>query len=359
MKAQWTRQGLVAILALSLIGGMAVAQQEPVNQPGQTPQSLMAFQPKLEKAKDLIGAKVINRDGTRLGSIEDIVLTPQRDAISYVALSYGGIMGVGGKLLAVPWSAFEVRPQEQGKVVVLNVDENYLRTAKGFDKDNWPLTADKSWPGISSGNVSGEQPRSGMNEGMAAEPRGDQTYTPQANERMEQGTAPMARSDELSKPISGSDIKYLRLSQLIGTPIKNSEGVQIGKLNNVMLDINAGKVAYGILSLDRSLVTADKNLAAIPWSAIRIDPQQKTALLNVDKETLQAVAFDENHFPNLADPQYGRDLYQRFNARPYWETFGFVPSEQHEHQGMMTPGASTNTPNESLGQIHHERSGCE
>jgi len=351
MKTQWGRMALTAILSLSLISGIAVAQQCTNQSTDQTKSMDQAkqFQPKLEKAKDLIGMKVINRGGTRLGTVEDIVLTPQRDAISYVALSYGGTLGIGNKLFAVPWSAFELRPQEQGKVLVLNVDENYLKTTEGFDKDHWPLVADRNWPlGTEARNVPAEQPRSEMSEGMAAESH-QQTYSPQATEQPAPGMAPAAGTNEPSRPIAGTDIKYLRLSKLIGTTIKNSEGTDIGKLNNVMLDLNRGKVAYGILSVDRSFLGASGKLAAIPWSAIRIDEQRGVALLNVDKSTLQALAFDENHFPNLADPQYSRDLYQRFNVRPYWEALGFVPSEQERHP--VVPGAANDEPVQPRGDI--------
>jgi sporulation protein YlmC with PRC-barrel domain len=328
MKTQWGRTALTAILSLSLIGGIAVAQEYTNQSADQTTPSAdhaKQFQPKLEKAKDLISMKVINRDGTRLGTVEDIVLTPQRDAISYVALSYGGTLGIGGKLFAVPWSAFEIRPQEQGKVLVLNVDENYLKTTTGFDKDHWPLVADRNWPGSTEArSVPGEQPRSEMEQGMAAESHQQPTYSPQDTERTAPGMT----------PAPSADIKYLRLSKLIGTTVKNSEGTNIGKLNNVMLDVNKGKVAYGILSVDRGFLGTSGRLAAIPWSAIRIDEQQGVAMLNVDRNTLQAIAFDENHFPNFADPQYSRDLYQRFNVRPYWEALGFVPSERERHTTM-------------------------
>jgi sporulation protein YlmC with PRC-barrel domain len=316
----------------------------------------MAFQPRLEKAKDLIGAKVINRDGTRLGMIEDIVLTPQRDAVSYVALSYGGIFRVGGKLLAAPWSAFEVRPQEQGRVVVLNVDEAYLKTAKGFDRNNWPMVADKDWPArVAADNTSGEQPRNGT-EGMAAEPRPEQTYPPQATERMTPGMGPTARENEASEPTVSHDMKYWRLSRLMGTTVRNSEGADLGKLSNVMIDVNGGKVAYGILSV-RGYLGTDRKSAAIPWSAIQIDPRQGTAMLNVDRETLRAIAFNEDHFPNLADPQYSRDLYQRFNARPYWEALGFVPSEPQE-QHATPPDASNRQSEQPCGSTH-ESTGCQ
>jgi len=60
---------------------------------------------------------------------------------------------------------------------------------------------------------------------------------------------------------------------------------------------------------------------------MEIDPRQGIARLNADKATLQAIAFDEDNFPSLEDPQYSRDIHQRFNARPYWETLGFVPGE--------------------------------
>jgi sporulation protein YlmC with PRC-barrel domain len=322
---------LAAILTLSLIGGIAVAN-ESTNQANQSNQAA-TFQPNLEKAKDLIGAKVIDRNGTRLGTIEDIVLTPQRDGISYVALSYGGTMGIGSKLLAVPWSAFEVRPQEQGKLtVVLNADESYLKTAQGFDKNHWPVAADQNWPQATGArNVPGEQPRSNVS----------------------QGTAPTVGGNQTPQTMTANEIKYLRVSQLIGTTVKNSEGTDIGKLDNVVLDLNSGKVAYGILSVDRSFLGTSGKLAAIPWSAIRIDPRQGTAMLNVDKQTLQAIAFDRDHFPNLADPQYSRELYQRFNARPYWEALGFVPGEQHVTPPQTsTPGVPSDEHNPSVGGMN-------
>ena len=340
MKAQWGQWSLVVILALSLIGGIAVAN-ESTNQTTPMNQAIQAApQLQLERAKDLIGAKVINHDRTRLGTIQDIVLTPQRDAISYVALSYGGFMGAGGKLFAVPWSAFEVRPQEQGKVVILNVNESYLKTAKGFDKEHWPMVADQSWPqAMGARNMLGEEPRSNVG----------------------QNTTPTIGNAPASETMAANEMKYLRLSRLIGTTVKNSEGTDIGKLNNIVLDVNGGKVAYGILSVNKSFLGTSGKRAAIPWSAIRIEPEQGVAMLNVDRETLGAIAFDENHFPNLADPQYSRDLYQRFNARPYWEALGFVPGEQQEQHATppqaSNPGVSNSQYDKPL-KSAHESGGC-
>ncbi len=343
MKTQWGTVALTAILSLSLIGGVAVANenehmgqsanQPSVNQPmGQPTDQSRQFQPKLEKANELIGAKVINNEGVRLGTVEDIVLTPQRDAISYVALSRGGVLGVGDKLYAIPWSAFELRPQD--KTLVLNVNEDYFKTAKSFDKSNWPTAGDQSWLQAVGEHPEhgeyGEQARHEAEESMTTE-----QPTPQAMER----ATPTTPSSEGTMP--RADIKYSRLTELIGTTIRNPQGTELGELDNVVLDMHQGKVAYGIVSLSSGFLGMNKKLAAVPWSSIEINERQGVALLNADKNTLQAIAFDENNFPNLADVQYSRDLHQRFNARPYWEAFGYVPGEQPRDRDMMSPRTPT------------------
>jgi hypothetical protein len=56
--------------------------------------------------------------------------------VAYAVLSFGGILRMGNKLFAVPWSAVTV--DEDQKCLVLNVDKQTLEKAPGFDKDNWP-----------------------------------------------------------------------------------------------------------------------------------------------------------------------------------------------------------------------------
>jgi hypothetical protein len=63
--------------------------------------------------------------------------------VAYVVLSYGGVLGMGNKLFAVPWNAFTV--DEDEKELILNTDKQRLENAPGFDKDNWPDMADQTW----------------------------------------------------------------------------------------------------------------------------------------------------------------------------------------------------------------------
>ena len=91
-------------------------------------------------ASTLDGDKVRNSAGDDLGSVDDIMIDIPSGRVAYVVLSFGGVLGMGNKLFAVPWNALSV--DEDEKCFILNVDKRVLETAPGFDKDNWPDMAD-------------------------------------------------------------------------------------------------------------------------------------------------------------------------------------------------------------------------
>ncbi len=86
--------------------------------------------------------KVINSRGEDLGKIEDFMIDPRAGRVAYAILSFGGFMGLGNKLFAVPWNAMDLDTDRHA--FVLDIDKDRLRDAPGFDKNNWPdlMTAD-------------------------------------------------------------------------------------------------------------------------------------------------------------------------------------------------------------------------
>jgi sporulation protein YlmC with PRC-barrel domain len=87
-------------------------------------------------ATSLAGDKVVNGQDEDLGRIEDIMLDVVTGRVAYAVLSFGGFLGMGGKLFAVPWATLRV--DEANKCFILDVDKQTLENAPGFDKDNWP-----------------------------------------------------------------------------------------------------------------------------------------------------------------------------------------------------------------------------
>lgn len=88
----------------------------------------------------LLGASVAGSDGTRLGTVADVMMAAAEGRIVYVAVSVGGIAGIGERLFAVPWSAFVVDPL--GGALAVRFDRAALDGRDGFDKDAWPSAAD-------------------------------------------------------------------------------------------------------------------------------------------------------------------------------------------------------------------------
>jgi sporulation protein YlmC with PRC-barrel domain len=94
-------------------------------------------------ASKIIGEAVINNQKESLGKVHELVIDTEQGSVAYVVLTFGGFMGMGNKLFAIPWKAFEFSPTEFK--LILNVDKEKLKKAPGFDPENWPDFADRSW----------------------------------------------------------------------------------------------------------------------------------------------------------------------------------------------------------------------
>ena len=99
--------------------------------------------PDLMGADTLVGNDVCNQKGEDVGDIKEIMLDMRSGKVGYAVLSFGGFLGMGEKLFAVPWGALTL--DTKNKRFVLNVEKDRLKNAPGFDKDHWPNMADQSW----------------------------------------------------------------------------------------------------------------------------------------------------------------------------------------------------------------------
>ncbi|HTD18458.1 MAG TPA: PRC-barrel domain-containing protein, partial [Ktedonobacteraceae bacterium] len=84
--------GVVALLSLVCTTGSFAADRD------------LPWQ--LVKGSTFIGADVENPQGQNLGDIKDMVIDRASGRIAYAVVSFGGFLGMGEKLFAVPWGAF-------------------------------------------------------------------------------------------------------------------------------------------------------------------------------------------------------------------------------------------------------------
>lgn len=100
------------------------------------------------RASKLIGMTIQNWRKENVGQIKDVVLDPISTRIQYVEVTYGGFLGLGDKLFAVPVHAIKVQvnPDHKDKVIlVMDVSKEQLYGAKGFDEEHWPDFSDTNF----------------------------------------------------------------------------------------------------------------------------------------------------------------------------------------------------------------------
>ena len=257
--------------------------------------------PDFLSASTLKGDKVVNAAGDDLGKIEELMIDLHDGRLAYAVMSFGGFLGMGDKLFAIPWQAFRLKLHDHA--FVLDIPKETLEKAEGFDKDNWPITS-REWLSTVYGYY------------------GYQSYW-QTGVPEETKSQRMARTGSTSGDRENPD--FLSADTLKGDKVVGKRGEDIGKIEEFMIDLQNGKVGYVVVS-HGGLLGMGKKLFAVPWQALILRVHEHAFALDVPKETFEkAEGFDKDNWP-LTREELSR-TYSIYGYQPYWET------------GMATPAA--------------------
>ncbi len=108
----------------------------------------------IHRAGKLIGRGVRGIGGEDLGEIEEFVIT-EKGMVAYAVLSYGGILGIGEKLVAVPWPLLKFVPKDRSFSLLATRAE--IEKAPAVDMTKLPSVA-PPFDGAPSGKA-GEESR--------------------------------------------------------------------------------------------------------------------------------------------------------------------------------------------------------
>ena len=244
------------------------------------------------RGSKFVGINIVNPKGENVGEIYDLVLDSHSRSINYAVVSYGGILGIGDKLFAVPYGAFHVKPDPENKdehIVTLDVTQEQLEGAKGFDEENWPDFANKDF----------------LREL-------DDRYAPNRKD-----VKPDSKNVESDRQLGLLDSKTpsanIRYSHLTGMDIYNNTDEVIGEVNDVVIDCHNGEVRYTAVEFEDGIVADNDKLYAIPFKALRVDRRSQDAdekdeyilVLNIDQDQLKdAEGFDEDHWPDFSERNF-------------------------------------------------------
>ena len=225
------------------------------------------------------GSKVINVSEEHLGMLEEMMIDPEKGKIAYAVLSFGGFLGLGNKLFAIPWEVMELNRGEY----ILRIDKSVLEKMEGFDKEEWSLTRDELTKVYAHFGI---KPYWETKMGIVEE------------------TQDMEIGDFLPTTI-------IKASKVINV---NKE--HLGKIEEVMIDGNMGRIGYAVLSFGGFLGIGNK-LFAIPWKALESNGWDY--ILRIDKSVLdRAEGFDKEEWSLTRDEL--AKVYKHCGIQPYWES---------------------------------------
>ena len=207
-------------------------------------------------ADEFIGVEVASagKPDDEFGSIEGLAIVPHTGQIAYVAFD------VDGKWYAVPLHAFKVTLEGKDvKKILIDVDKIAFKNLKPFDAERWPDRSDPAWKTY-------EQP-----------------------------------------PADGVSPMVLRSSDVLDADVKDSKRVSFGEIEDFVVDLDAGRIAYACVG-SGGFLGIGETVYAIPWKAMKWSgDKDRFFTVNADRKTLErSVEFDEKRF---ADPGYIRSIY--------------------------------------------------
>ena len=251
------------------------------------------------------GMTVRNSGGKDLGDIKDVMLDMgDHGRVRYAALSFGGFLGMGDKLFAIPWRAlkFQHDPDKDKNFVIFDVTEETLKQTPGFDKDHWPDMADQRW-------MQDVDKHHGVN--LRAGNTEVHVRTNVRDNRSETAAAKTGASEQ--------NWRLHRASEAVGMKVKNANGDKLGKVEDIVVAMNSGNIRYLALSFGGFLGIGDK-LFAVPWNAVVLqydpDHNEHFVLFEVTKDQLEkASGFDKDHYPDFGNETWATANDEHFTAR--------------------------------------------
>jgi len=259
----------------------------------------------LEQADKVIGREVKGSQDENLGTVKDFAVDLHNGRLVEVLVGSGGVLGLDEQYRAVPPGQFTC--DAATKTMRLNVDAARFNAAPSFKLSDWDA-----------------------NSGRENIVEVYKYYNATPYFEMKEGTVHMA------KPVEMGPIQ--RAEKLIGTEVRNPEDERIGKVDNLLLDMKAGRVAEVILASGGFLGMGDQ-YSAVPPQAFKPGTNADTMILDTTKEALaNAPHFKASEWPTAMSDDQVILVYRTYNIEPYFNTVNMnADNTAQNRNGGLTP----------------------
>ena len=292
------------------------------------------------KASDVLGMTVKNYQDKKLGKVEELAVDVESGRIVQVIVSTGGFLGIGDSLTAVPPGA--LHHDVAKKVLHLDADAEKLKAAPRFENSQWAEHSDSNHLSSVYSHFGEEASvRFIYNPDVLPDVSRDADASPNKALPINTDTprnidglpnAPQTRSTdevwernrmarERQSMIPVSRLRYMqKATKLIGIPVKNHQDETLGKVDNMLVDVQSGRLVAFIVASGGFLGMGDE-LSAVPPTALRFNVLRDALELDTTKELLsRAPHFKASEWPDFNQPVYSDSVYRAYKVEPYFTT---------------------------------------
>ncbi len=344
---------------------------------------------KVHRASDLIGMEVRNHRNENLGEIRDVMVDLNSGRIPFAILS----SDVGNRLVALPPSALTMSGENRVMLDMdkehLRSAPSFERNLwpdmsnQQWSSDVYRFYGVDPYQQTSYRGMQPYQRREVYTKSTITEPSGSPYYHSQSREgtlypdlgevqgitRLDDisgnrsrggavdlqrfahrnegpvgGTAQWQHSTTMAQPRSETRhhvrryddstrvskvSHYHRASELIGMNVRNSQGQTVGEIQDIILDMNSGNVAYAVIDANPYLNTRNE-FVAVPPSLLRTGTDARMVTLNADRNVLMnAPRFENTKWSQASNERFVSRVYSHYGQQPYWQAQGFRQGTQY------------------------------
>lgn len=326
-----------AMAVCGLLVGPAFAQ-EAVQQPAQPPAQQPA-QPGLQPAQqpaergaegvearvkthmessDVIGLQIRNAQGENLGDVNDLLVDMKRGEVKHLVLSFGGFLGLGTRLFAVPFDQAKFVHGEEDKHFVYNVTKEQLENAPSFERDRWPNVNDPTWHRTIDTHYGADR--------TARQPARQDAA--RRDEARREATPDQPRPDV---QVAGQEgVRHdtmFRASTIKDLTLRDKNNRDLGTINDLIVDMNQGKVEFATFAHGATLGLGGRTIA-VPFDRLQIvhtEDDRYLVLQDVTDEQLRAAP--EFRRDSLRDADYVIRVERHYGPARTAERPGDRPAE--------------------------------
>jgi sporulation protein YlmC with PRC-barrel domain len=295
----------------------------------------------LEKVNKVIGTEVRDANNQKLGKIKDLAIDLQNGRIVEVIVATGGVLGIDEQLIAVPPQEFSRNPA--GKDFQLNLDHAQFAAAPRFKMSEWESN-------VHEANVAEVYRYYSERPYFNAEANGSHITPANHVDKTEHATG-ATDSDQVvaappaiyPMPARMGDVQ--RASKLLDATTRNPQNEKLGKLENLVVDLPAGRVVEVIVASGGFLGLGD-SLSAVPPQSFHPGIYPDTLTLDTTRQIFSSAPHFKPDQWQVSDPQQVEAVYHAYHVEPYFETAADNTAQnvRDRDAGALTPLSQGTSP---------------